>query len=89
MEEEEEKEGRRKKKMKKSQNTDESKADKTKCPYCGNLGHRKSECQKLAADEDKSTSEGKLQNIIELGAAGSVFHQLHHRFLFPIFAHSV
>ena len=39
--------------------------------YCGKLGHRKSECWKLAADKNKSTSEGKPRNINELGATGS------------------
>ena len=52
------------------QDTDASKAEKTKCCYCGELGHRKSKCWKLTADKAKSTSEGKPHNI-ELGAAGS------------------
>ena len=39
--------------------------------YCVKLGHRKSECWKLAADKTKSTSEAKPECINELGATGS------------------
>ena len=52
-------------KKKDSQDTDASKAEKTKCFNCEKLGHRKSECQKLAADK------GKPHNINELGATES------------------
>ena len=46
------------KKQEDSWDTDVSKTEKTKCFYCGKLGHRKSECWKLAADKTKLTSEG-------------------------------
>ena len=39
--------------------------------YCEKLGHKKSECRKLAAGKAKSTSEGKPHSIDELGATGS------------------